>query len=180
MHHFCAAGGHLSTFFEIQERRTKFDGGRRPRNSRAKMEIKNEFPKKFVINKIVSVPEPVKEHVMTYKVCDHCRATTKKACVGSPCKRCTKAGIECVRSTFTNKSLFKKGQCSAEDNTHCKLTTVQIHEIRRRYLQGVHYGDQPKWAKEFDVSVSLIRNICTKPKYRMEEGAVPEGWKTPA
>ena len=175
MLHCSVAGEVRNISSDFRERRTKFENDFLTR-SIEKMEINNEYPTKFVINKIVPVPDPVKEHVMTYKVCDHCRATTKKACVGSPCKRCTKAGIECVRSTFTNKSLFKKGECSGENNTHCLLNTAQIHEIRSRYMKGTHYGEQPKWAKEFGVSVSLIRSVCTKIGYRMEAGAVPEGF----
>lgn len=98
-----------------------------------------------------------KPRVRASVACTNCRAYRLQACKMTDCgrcERCVSLGLDC---TFPERHRtgyeFKKGECSGENNKHCKLSDAQVSEMRALRAAGkkvkdiaVMFGITPAYA----------------------------------
>lgn len=86
-----------------------------------------------------------KPRIRASVACNACRAYRREPCKptdSGACERCVRLGLECViEERHRSGYEFKSGECSGENNAHCKVSNAQIEEIKALRAAGKKVKD---------------------------------------
>lgn len=105
---------------------------------------------------------PLKESIRTSVACIECRKQKRERCIpeqDGSCERCTRLGFVCaVPVRRAHLGDFKKGMCSGESNSHCKLSGLKFDELKQR-LKSCRRGEIVTIAHDYGISYGYAQHV---------------------